>query len=45
MTAAESRERAVNVFDQVSVDGAPGIAAGFYARREPVVVVRLKGAG
>ncbi len=41
MKASETTERAVNVFDHVSVDGRPGIAVGFYAREERVVVVRL----
>ena len=31
----------MNVFDHVSVDGRAGIAVGFYAREERVVVVRL----
>jgi hypothetical protein len=41
MQARRTAERAVNVFDHVSVDGRPGIAVGFYAREERIVVVRL----
>jgi hypothetical protein len=41
MEARQPAERAVNVFDHVTVDGRPGIAVGFYARRERIVVVRL----
>ena len=45
MEARQPVERAVNVFDHVMVDGKPGIAVGFYARRERIVVVRLDEAG
>jgi hypothetical protein len=45
MRARETTERAVHVFDHVSVDGRPGIAVGFYARQERIVVVRLDHAG
>jgi hypothetical protein len=41
MEARHSAERAVNVFDHVTVEGRPGVAIGFYARKERVVVVRL----
>jgi hypothetical protein len=45
MRARETAERAVNVFDHVTVDGKPGVAVGFYARQERIVVVRLDHAG
>ena len=41
MQERRTSERAVNVFDHVTVDGRPGIAVGFYAREERIVVVRL----
>jgi hypothetical protein len=45
MEARRTLEPTVSVRDQVSVDGRPGIAVGFYAREERIVVVRLDGAG
>jgi hypothetical protein len=45
MDERQTSERAVNVFDHVTVDGRPGIAVGFYARQERIVVVRLDAAG
>jgi hypothetical protein len=45
MQERQRAERAVNVFDHVSVDGRPGVAVGFYAREDRIVVVRLDGAG
>jgi ethanolamine utilization protein EutQ (cupin superfamily) len=41
MEARQAAERAVNVFDHVTVEGRPGVAIGFYARKERIVVVRL----
>jgi hypothetical protein len=35
----------VSVFDRVTVDGQSGLAVGFYAREERIVVVRLDVAG
>ena len=45
MDERQRAERAVNVFDHVTVDGRPGVAVGFYARKDRIVVVRLDGAG
>ena len=45
MEARRTVEPKVSVLDHVSVDGRPGIAVGFYAREERVVVVRLDDAG
>jgi hypothetical protein len=45
MEARQSAERTVNVFDQVTVEGRSGVAVGFYARKERIVVVRLDAAG
>jgi hypothetical protein len=45
MEARRTVEPMVSVLDHVSVDGQPGIAVGFYAREERIVVVRLDAAG
>jgi hypothetical protein len=41
MNALCTSEPTVSVFDRVSVEGRAGLAVGFYAREERVVVVRL----
>jgi hypothetical protein len=45
MQGRRTAERAVNVFDHVSIDGKTGLAVGFYAREERIVVVRLDAGG
>jgi hypothetical protein len=45
MEARRTVEPTVSVLDHVSVDGRPGIAVGFYAREQRVVVVRLDDGG